>query len=261
MARQIILSSLNPCLVCSYVPGRQDGSCSEQGIYFTSFWYENQIMMLKVLVTTFLLLPFMLTTVHARAQSAEEVVRSTLDQVIEKLSTKKGNLDVHQEHTFKLIQDYVVPHIDFPTMSRWVLGKNWNKASQDQRQAFINEFKTLMVYTYAKTLMKYLVKEIRYFPVQSNPTSNLAIVKIEIWTNSSTHTIGSANTILVNYKMHISNGEWKVIDITVDGVSLVRAYRGLFASEIRKNGFDSLITKLIDRNSKLEISKIYVSHN
>ena len=44
--------------------------------------------------------------------------------------------------------------------------------------------------------------------------------------------------------MHISNGEWKVIDITVDGVSLVKAYRGLFASEIRRNGLDSLITQV-----------------
>ena len=201
-------------------------------------------MMLKILVTTFLLLPFMLTTVYATTQSAEEVVRSTLDQVIEQLRSEKGDLEIPPKHTFALIQDRVVPHIDFPTMSRWVLGKNWNKASQDQRQAFINEFKTLMVCTYAKTLMNYSVKEIRYFPVQSNPTSNRAIVKIEIWTDSSTHTIGSANTILVNYKMHISNGEWKVIDITVDGVSLVRAYRGLFASEIRKNGLDSLITQV-----------------
>jgi len=201
-------------------------------------------MKLRVVVTTFLLLPFMLTTVYATTQSAEEVVRSTLDQVIEQLLSEKEVLEVHPEHTFELIQDHVVPHIDFPTMSRWILGINWIKASQDQRQAFINEFKTLMVCTYAKTLMKYSVKEIRYFPVQSNLTSNLAIVKIEIWTDSSTHTIGSANTILVNYKMHISNGEWKVIDITVDGVSLVRAYRGLFASEIRKNGFDSLITQV-----------------
>ena len=166
-------------------------------------------MKLRVVVITFLLLPFMLTTVYATTQSAEEVVRSTLDQVIEQLLSEKEVLEVHPEHTFELIQDHVVPHIDFPTMSRWILGINWIKASQDQRQAFINEFKTLMVCTYAKTLMKYSVKEIRYFPVQSNLTSNLAIVKIEIWTDSSTHTIGSANTILVNYKMHISNGEWK----------------------------------------------------
>jgi len=136
-------------------------------------------------------------------------------------------------------------------MCRWILGKNWNKASQVQRYAFINGFKTLVVYTYAKTLMSHSVKEIKYLPVQSDPSSNLAIVKVEIWTDSSVHTIGSANTILLNYKMHINNGEWKVIDIAVNGISLVRSYRGISTSEIRKNGLDSLITKLMERNSKL----------
>lgn len=195
-------------------------------------------MKLRVVVTTFLLLPFMLTTVYATTQSAEEVVRSILDQVIEQLRPERGDLEVHPEHTFELIQDHVVPHFDFPIMSRWILGINWIKASQEQRQAFINEFKTLMVCTYAKTLIDYSVKEIRYLPVQTDPISNLAMVKIEIWAD------GSANAIPINYKMHISSGEWKVIDITVDGISLVRSYRGLFASKIRKNGLDSLITQV-----------------
>ena len=72
----------------------------------------------------------------------------------------------------------------------------------------------------------------------TGPNSNLTMVKIEIWTDSN------ANTIPINYKMHINNGEWKVIDITVDGISLVRTYRGLFASKIRKHGLDSLITQV-----------------
>jgi len=211
-------------------------------------------MMLKIPVTAFLLLTYMLTPVQATTQSAEEVVRSTLDQVIEKMSSEKSNRGVHPEKTFELIQKHAVPHFDFPIMCRWILGKNWNKASQEQRYAFINGFKTLVVYTYAKTLISHSVKEIKYMPVQSDPSSNLAIVRVEIWTDSSTHTIGSANTILLNYKMHINNGEWKVIDITVNGISLVRSYRGKFKSEIRKNGFDSLIARLTKRNLKLASS-------
>jgi len=240
LTRQIIFKSLSPCLVCSCVPGRQGDSASVR--------LEHRIMMLKILVTTILILPFMLTTVYATTQSAEEVVRSTLDQVIEQLRSERGDLEVPPEHTFALIQDRVVPHFDFPVMSRWILGINWIKASQGQRQAFINEFKTLMVCTYAKTLMDYSVKEIKYLPVQTEPMTNLAMVKIKIWKD------GSSNDIPINYKMHISNGEWKVIDITVDGISLVRTYRGLFASEIRKNGLDSLITNLMERNSKFASS-------
>jgi len=261
LIRQIILSSLQPCLACSYVPGRQDEACLEQGLFSHAACLECQIVMSKILVSIFLFITFIPGTAHATTQSAEEVVKITLDQVIEKLSSENGNLEVHPESAFELIQKQVVPHFDFPNMSRWILGKNWNKASQSQRQAFIHEFRILMVGTYVKTLKKYSVKEIRYFPVQNGTNSNLAIVNLEIWTHSSTHTIGSANTVLIKYKMHISNSVWKVIDITVDGISLVRSYRRLFASQIRKNGFDSLIIKLTERNSKLEDHNIRVSQN
>jgi len=254
LTRQFILSSLKTCLAYSCVPGRQNGSCSEHGIYSAAACLGHQIVVLKIIVTAFLLLPFMLTTAHATTQSAEEIVKSTLDQVIEKMSSEKGNPDIHPENTFELIQKHAVPHFDFPIMCRWILGKNWNKASQEQRYAFINGFKSLVVYTYAKTLMSHSVKEIKYLPVQSGPTSNLTMVRIEIWTDSSAHTIGNANTTLINYKMHISNGEWKIIDITVNGISLVKSYRGIFTSEIRKNGFDSLIARLTERNSKLASS-------
>ena len=252
MTKQIIFTSLSPCLTCDYVPGRRGDSASVRSGY--------QIMMMKILITTFLLLLFMLTTVYATTlsytatHSPEEVVRSTLDQVIEQLRFEKEDLAINPGRAFDLIQDRVVPHFDFPVMSRWILDKNWNKASQEQRRVFIDEFKSLMIFTYAKTLMNHSVKEIRYFPVQMNPTSSLAIVNIEIWTDISTHTIGSPDTIRLKYKMHISDGEWKVIDITVDGIGLIRTYRGLFASEIRKNGFDSLISKMMERNTKFASS-------
>jgi len=56
---------------------------------------------------------------------------------------------------------------------------------------------------------------------------------------------------LINYRMHISGGEWKVVDVAVDGISLVRSYRGSFASEIKANGLQSLIGKLTEKNEKL----------
>jgi phospholipid transport system substrate-binding protein len=51
--------------------------------------------------------------------------------------------------------------------------------------------------------------------------------------------------------MHIRDGEWKVVDVSVDGISLVRSYRGSFASEIKSNGLDSLLSKLLEKNNKL----------
>ncbi len=103
---------------------------------------------------------------------------------------------------------------------------------------------SLLVRTYARALLEYSDQEINYIPVESNPSSNLVVVKTEVQSPGS-------NAVPIDYRMHVSDGEWKVVDIAVDGISLVATYRGSFSSEIRKNGIDSLITKLTERNDNL----------
>jgi phospholipid transport system substrate-binding protein len=81
-------------------------------------------------------------------------------------------------------------------------------------------------------------------PVEKNPDSNLVVIKTKISQSGST-------AVPIDYRMHVSGGEWKVVDLVVDGVSLVSTYRGSFASQIRKDGFDSLISKLTQRNATM----------
>lgn len=186
---------------------------------------------------------FAFVNVNATTQSAEEIVKTTSDKVIERLVAQRAELDVHPEKIYSLINELVIPHFDFVSMSKWVLGKtNWNSADQKQQDQFVNEFTTLLVRTYAKALLEYSDHEIRYLPIESNPNSNIAVVKTEIQQPG-------ANAVPINYSMHVSGGEWKVVDVAVDGISLVATYRGSFASEIRKNGMDALITKLAERNA------------
>ena len=179
--------------------------------------------------------------VRANAQSAEDIVKSTADQVIKKIAENRAGLDAHPEQLYDLINDLVIPHFDFTSMSKWVLGNNWRQASDEQREKFVNEFRTLLVRTYARALLEYSDQQINYLPVQSDPNSNLVVVKTEVQSTGSP-------PVPIDYRMHVSNGGWKVVDVIVDGISLVATYRGSFASEIRKNGIDALISKLTERN-------------
>ena len=179
--------------------------------------------------------------VRANAQSAEDIVKSTADQVIKKIAENRAGLDAHPEQLYDLINDLVIPHFDFTSMSKWVLGNNWRQASDEQRAKFVNEFRTLLVRTYARALLEYSDQQINYLPVQSDPNSNLVVVKTEVQSTGSP-------PVPIDYRMHVSNGGWKVVDVIVDGISLVATYRGSFASEIRKNGIDALINKLTERN-------------
>ncbi len=200
----------------------------------------------RVIKSLFLVLSLMAGTsqVVAAVQSPEAVVKETSNGVIEKIESQRSALEENPSQIYELVNELVIPHFDFISMSKWVLGKNWKSANEAQRNEFIEQFKTLLVRTYARALLEYSGQEVKYFPVEQNPKSNLAVVKTELTSEGS-------QPFPVAYRMHQKNEEWKVVDVAVDGVSLVSTYRGSFASQIKKEGFDSLVQKLSDKNDKL----------
>jgi phospholipid transport system substrate-binding protein len=205
-------------------------------------------MTFRVVLGTLLLLPVLSSPAQANVADAEKIVRDTTTQVIDRLVAEKDQLKAHPERIYDLIHELVIPHFDFASMAKWVLGRNWRDASQQQRDSFVGEFQTLLVRTYAKALLEYSEEEIKFLPSEQNPDSNLIVVKTEV------DQPGGTAPIPIHYRMHVSGGEWKVVDVSVDGVSLVSTYRGSFASEIQKSGLDALIAKLADRNQKLTLS-------
>ncbi|MBI1732232.1 MAG: ABC transporter substrate-binding protein [Gammaproteobacteria bacterium] len=179
--------------------------------------------------------------------AAEEVVRTTTDQTVARLREQKADLQAHPEKIYDLIHELVIPHFDFPSISKWVLGSNWRAATDQQRDAFTAQFRTLLVRTYAKALLEYSDEDIRFLNAENSPESNVVVVKTEV------DSPGGGAPTPIHYRMHISGGAWKVVDVSVDGVSLVSTYRGSFASEISKGGLDNLIAKLVDRNQKISL--------
>ena len=190
---------------------------------------------------------FAVGLVQADTPTAEEIVRSTADQVIARLKADREELNARPELIYNLVDELIIPHFDFTSMSKWVLGQNWRKATPAQQESFTTQFRTLLVRTYAKALLEYSDNEITYYPVQDNPESNLLVVKTDVAQTGSTK-------IPINYSLHIKEGEWKVVDVAINGISLVSTYRGSFASQIRTNGLDSLINQLIDKNNKIAIN-------
>jgi phospholipid transport system substrate-binding protein len=179
------------------------------------------------------------------AQSPDTVVKETSNGVINRIETQRAALETNPGLVYELVNELVIPHFDFVSMSKWVLGKNWKNANETQRNEFVEQFKTLLVRTYARALLEYSGQEVKYYPVEQNTNSNLAVVKTELTSASN------SQPFPVAYRMHQKNEQWKVVDVSVDGVSLVSTYRGSFASQIKKDGFDSLIKKLAEKNENL----------
>jgi len=184
----------------------------------------------------------------AAAETAGDVVKNTSSRVLERLEIEKAQLDAYPGRIYELINELVIPHFDFFSMSRYVLGTAWRSATEQQQQVFVEQFKTLLVRTYANALKQYSENEIVYHPEQTSEGSPLVVVRTEV------KGAKGANSIPIHYRMHSVDGAWKVVDVSVDGVSLVSTYRGSFASEIRKNGLDALISQLTRRNQNVEVA-------
>ena len=171
-----------------------------------------------------------------------ELVHKTADDVLTVLKAD-DSIQQDKEKIYKLAEEKILPNFDLDRISMLVLGKTWRKINEDQQQQFKSEFKTMLLRTYAVALGKYKDQEIDFKPMRMEPTDKQATVKTQIIQDG-------AQPISVDYTLAKKDDEWKVFDIVIEGVSLVTNYRSQFASEIKNNGIDSLITKLAEKNSK-----------
>ncbi len=167
---------------------------------------------------------------------------ATADKVIARIQAEREALNAHPEQLYDLVNELIIPHFDFVKISKYVLGRYWRTASTEQKRVFVEQFRTLMVRTYATTLLEYSGQTIKYLPMQNDPGSNSAIVRTEV-------DQAGADPIPIDYRMYSTDGDWKVFDVTVSGISLVSTYRSSFASDINKDGLDALISTLTQRNS------------
>jgi phospholipid transport system substrate-binding protein len=128
-------------------------------------------------------------------------------------------------------------------MSQWVLGANWRRATAEQRDRFLTEFRDLLVNTYGYALLRYDNEQIQYLPSHGDPASGLVIVRTQIRQ-------ADGESIPVNYRLYHKHGEWKVFDLSIDGVSLISNYRNSFAEQIEQVGMDGLIKRLEQHNQQ-----------
>jgi phospholipid transport system substrate-binding protein len=200
-----------------------------------------QVVISSILVSLIVLVS---SSAIAATDTAGTVVENTTNRVIERLNLEREQLNTYPERIYELVNELIIPHFDFTNMSRLVLGNAWKSANDGQRTAFLEQFRTLLVRTYATALKEYSNNKIVYYPEETKPDSRIVLVRTEVMDAIN------QSSIAIDYRMIESDSKWKVVDVTVDGVSLVSTYRGSFASEIRKSGLDTLVAKLSERNEK-----------
>ena len=176
-------------------------------------------------------------------QSPQDMVQQTAEQMLGKLRTEREIIDAHPERIYDLVDQILLPHFDFERMSSWVLGRYWRSATPKQRQEFTEQFRILLVRTYAKSLSSYTDNKITYLPFRGGQEQSDVKVRTEV-------DQPGGFPIPIDYDLYLKGDEWKVFDVTIDGVSLVTNYRTTFANQIRQDGIDKLISSLAERNKQ-----------
>ena len=198
---------------------------------------------LSVIAATWSQLTLADTTVDA-IESPAVLLERTSTQVIKILRDDHELLRQEPERVYKIIDDYILPHLDDVTMAKLAMGKNWRKATKQQKLVFVDEFRNLLIRTYSKSLIEFKDQQINYFPVKLEADAYKTSVRAEVIQPGGP-------SIPMAYRMRIKNNAWKVYDIKIDGISLVTSYRGTFTQEVRKSGIDGLLKYLQDKNNKL----------
>jgi len=144
----------------------------------------------------------------------------------------------------QFVHQVIYPHIDFDLVSSLVLGKLWKEATPAEKDSFKREFQTLLIRTYSRAFVEFKDWSVRFLPVSREEDERKAVVKTEILQPG-------LQPIAVNYRMLLSNGQWKAYDIMIEGVSLVTNYRTSFKNEVERTGsLQEVINQLAKRNTE-----------
>jgi phospholipid transport system substrate-binding protein len=204
--------------------------------------YDNTMKKLLFTLCTILGLGIALPAT-ARADAAADFVRDSSRQVLDLLKREDG-------HNVRRVRDQVItlvtPKFDFKRMTAYAVGKNWRVATPDQQAELSAQFQTLLTRVYASTMTRYKNAQIEVKP-NSSMNGNEAQVHSEVTLPNS----GDKKPVSVDYTLYRGSQGWKVYNVSVEGASLVTAYRSQFDSEIRNSGVEGLIKSLKDKNARL----------
>ena len=181
----------------------------------------------------------------AQEMAPDALVKNVTLEVVDILQKDKDIQKGDRKKVIALIEVKVLPHFNFQAMTASAVGRNWNKASAEQKARLAEEFKTLLVRTYSSALAAYSNQKFEFRPLRAKPTDTDVTVNVRVLQSGT-------QPVTIDYDMEKRPGGWKVWDVRVSGISLVANYRTEFDNQVREAGIDGLIKTLQAKNRSLE---------
>lgn len=185
----------------------------------------------------------------AQAQEAPDALIKRLSQEV--LDTAKSDKDIqagNQKKVLDLVENKVLPYVDFQRMTALAAGRFWRQATPEQQKQLTDEFRALLVYTYSGAITQVKDQKLEFKPLRADPNDSEVEVRTQVLQPRG------GDPIQLNYRLEKLPNGWKIYDVNVLGAWLVETYKGNFAAEISKGGIDGLIKTLSEKNKRLAAS-------
>lgn len=194
--------------------------------------------LLSLLASGFLLI----APAFAQQLSPEQLVQKITDDVLAAVKTDKQLAAGDKQKAVQLAQEKVLPYVDFEYATRLAVGRAWRQASPEQKKELVEQFRNMLVRTYSNSISAYEGQTLKVLPSRGNDKSaDEATVRTQF-------VRAGGQPLPIDFSMHKAGGDWKVYDITVEGVSLVLTYRSEFDAIVKQQGIDGLIKALAQKN-------------
>lgn len=165
------------------------------------------------------------------------MLENASNNLFKTLSENKLNLKNNPKIIREAVHKHLVPIVDVNGMSRSVIGREaWLKATSEEKKEFSNVFLQLVIRTYSNPLAQYSGETIKFLPIRGG---NDKFVKV-----NSIITRPNGQKIPVTYSLVAQNGQWKVYDFSVEGISLLQSFRSQFSQALKNSNMRDLIRQM-----------------
>ncbi len=180
----------------------------------------------------FIFMVSLLFQLQANAAAPMDTVQMQINMVLDVLRDPELKAESAKERRKERVWSIIERGFDFVELSKRILSRNWKKLNPDQQKEFALLIGRLLGNIYMDRLMKFTNEKV-VFTKESMLSEKRAEVQSKI--------ISQSREIPLHYKMILKNGEWKVYDLKIEGVSLVRNYRSQFKKILNKNSPDKML--------------------
>ena len=180
---------------------------------------------------------------QAATESADVFIKRVSTEILDTIKADKSIRNGDIQKISVLVDQRVMPHVNFQRMTASAVGPGWRQASPEQQKRLQDEFKTLLIRTYSGALSQVNDLTITVKPLRAAPDDKEVIVRTEVR--------GAGEPVSLEYRVEKAADApagWRIYNLNVMGIWLVDNYRSQFAQEVNAKGIDGLIASLAERN-------------